>query len=205
MSKTAQQYFHRTGITHVTTTAYWPQANGLVERMVGITKAVLRKMLQQCSTDEWTEKVQHATFAINCSKQGSMGKSPFLLMHGYEPRLCSEASFGTVIDDLGEAERLRLLALEREAAHDALENSQIASKQRHDNSQRTPHLKEGDWVWKRVKKSSPWAPEFDGPFEVVDFVTDNTVRICRSSDGKTKEANIGQLKLFKRRSSEDPI
>ncbi|XP_042150428.1 uncharacterized protein LOC121838315 [Ixodes scapularis] len=44
VNKRTAPVHRRLGIAHVTTPPYWRQANGLVERMVGILKNVLRKL-----------------------------------------------------------------------------------------------------------------------------------------------------------------
>lgn len=96
---------HKLGITHVTTPPYWPQANGLIERMVGTVKQVLRKTVT--SKQDWDIALHPALFAINASRQKSSRFSAFWLMHGYHPRLPGELNIGTVSEDLQEAERLR--------------------------------------------------------------------------------------------------
>ncbi|KAL3255385.1 hypothetical protein MRX96_017300 [Rhipicephalus microplus] len=81
-SSTHYLYFmtNRLEIAHQNSPPYWPQSNGLIERMVGTLKQVLRKMLN--NKDKWQKELPRATLAINATKHRHSGHSPFRLMHG---------------------------------------------------------------------------------------------------------------------------
>ncbi|KAL3216805.1 hypothetical protein MRX96_032784 [Rhipicephalus microplus] len=85
VNKKTNQFHHRLGIAHQNSPPYWSQSNGLIERMVGTLKQVLRKMLN--NKDKWQKELLRATLAINATKHGHSGHSPFRLMHGYDPKL----------------------------------------------------------------------------------------------------------------------
>lgn len=58
VDKKTSAVHRRLGITHVTTPPYWPQANALVERAVGILKNVLRKIIEPHR--DWDKKLPEA-------------------------------------------------------------------------------------------------------------------------------------------------
>jgi hypothetical protein len=78
---------------HRTTTAYHPQANGLVERL-NHTLADILSMYVSRDHKDWDSTLPFVRFAYNTSKQETTGKSPFFLMHGRHPVLPIDAIFG---------------------------------------------------------------------------------------------------------------
>ncbi|KAL3178247.1 hypothetical protein MRX96_038757 [Rhipicephalus microplus] len=75
VNKKTDQFHRRLGIAHQNSPPYWPQSNGLIERMVGTLKQVLRKMLN--NKDKWQKELPRATLAINATKHRHSGHSPF--------------------------------------------------------------------------------------------------------------------------------
>ncbi len=78
---------------HRTTTAYHPQANGLVERL-NHTLADMLSMYVSRDHKDWDVTLPFVRFAYNTSRQETTGKSPFYLMHGRHPVLPVDAIFG---------------------------------------------------------------------------------------------------------------
>ncbi|KZS10222.1 Uncharacterized protein APZ42_025362 [Daphnia magna] len=82
---------------HQTTTAYHPQANGLVERL---NHTLADKLSMYVSRDhkDWDATLPFVRFAYNTSRQETTGKSPFFLMHGRHPVLPLDTIFGATPD-----------------------------------------------------------------------------------------------------------
>ena len=78
---------------HQTTTAYHPQANGLVERL-NHTLADMLSMYVSRDHKDWDTTLPFVRFAYNTSRQETTGKSPFYLMHGRHPVLPIDTIFG---------------------------------------------------------------------------------------------------------------
>lgn len=163
VNKQTAALYRRLGITHVTSPPYWPQANGLVERMVGTLKNIIRKLIEP--HQNWEKILPEAVFSVNVSRQSSSRFSPFELMHGYVPKLPGQLNIGTVEADLDETTRLHRLARQRHDAKNNLENSQASAKGRHDA--RTPFTtaasERGQARWTRSSRacstSSPFRPQ----------------------------------------------
>ncbi|XP_064481253.1 uncharacterized protein LOC135394440 [Ornithodoros turicata] len=95
---TPEQFFNKYGIQHRLSPPYTPQANGLVER-ANATLVTMLKKLSYSNPKAWDKALPHALLAINTAVQSSTGLSPFYLLHGYQPRLPQELSFGTLTSD----------------------------------------------------------------------------------------------------------
>lgn len=68
---------------HRTTTAYRPQANGLVE-CLNHTLADMLSMYVSSDHRDWNESLPFVTFAYNTSRQETTGRTPFYLVYGRE-------------------------------------------------------------------------------------------------------------------------
>jgi len=85
---------HRlTGTKQRVTSAYHPQANGLIERFNRTLKGKLRK-LYATRAECWPghEILEAVLFAYRCDKHQSTGYSPFFMLHGRAPVLPADAS-----------------------------------------------------------------------------------------------------------------
>ncbi|KAK3916962.1 Sentrin-specific protease 1, partial [Frankliniella fusca] len=85
-NKVADELFLLTGAHQRVTSAYNPQANGLVERQNRVIKCRLLKVLQD-RIKEWPKVLDAILFSIRIQKQKSTGYSPFFLLFGQEPVL----------------------------------------------------------------------------------------------------------------------
>lgn len=181
---------------------YWPQSNGLVERMLGSLKQVLRKIFGQ--RHDWSRALNDATLAINVSKPKHSDRSPFWLMHGYNPKLSGELNIGSVDEDISESERLHEIAKSRDETRASLRASQGYSRLRCGRERGTPDIRTGDTVLLQIgARSGTLDARFDGPYEVTNLLGDNLVTIRRISPerGKlnVKTVNVEQIRLYNER------
>ena len=77
----SRELHNLTGIEQHITSAYHPQANGLVERNNRTIQASLLKVLEG-EHDQWPHALPGVLFAFNTSRQKSTGYSAFFLLYG---------------------------------------------------------------------------------------------------------------------------
>ena len=77
--------YQQFNIRHITTTAYHPQANGLVERANQTLKNTISKAVSQHGGD-WDLYLPSALFATRTMRQDSTRFTPFELVYGREAR-----------------------------------------------------------------------------------------------------------------------
>ncbi|GFT94289.1 transposon Ty3-G Gag-Pol polyprotein [Nephila pilipes] len=119
--------------------------------------------------NKWDELLPNASLAINTTKQNSTKKSPFYLLHVYEPRLPREIHLGSFIDDTPREEQLDLLTLARAEAANNVYETHLENKQRFDLHRRSHSFTAGDLVlydWPK-KGDHKLSPIFKGPFVIV--------------------------------------
>ena len=86
------------GIHKVRTTAYHPQAYGLVERLNKTLIDMLAKHVQQ-NQREWDRWLSKMLFSYRTATQASTGRSPFHLVYGREPRIPLDVHVDTPLPD----------------------------------------------------------------------------------------------------------
>jgi hypothetical protein len=86
MARTLQDYLAIQESSHMPSTPYHPQTNGMVERMHGTMGSLITK-LAEGSDEKWDDFVAPAVFILNARTHSVTGYSPFFLVYGIEPRL----------------------------------------------------------------------------------------------------------------------
>jgi hypothetical protein len=76
-------------VKHLVTSAYHPQTNGQDERTNQTIRRALSKLVND-NQDDWDTMLARICYDINTSKHDSTKASPFMVMHGWEPRLFSQ-------------------------------------------------------------------------------------------------------------------
>ena len=75
------QLYELLGISHIKTSVYHPEANGLVERFNGTLKHMLKKFVEN-QIDNWDKYLPYVLFAYREVPCQSTGYSPFELLYG---------------------------------------------------------------------------------------------------------------------------
>jgi hypothetical protein len=162
------------GITHITTSAFHPQANGLAERSVQLLINGLRRRAAIDPTS-WDNEVAPVLFGYRIIVQSSVGFTPFYSLYGREPALSMGTQSQIILPvstdhedwDLEEAtthllQRIDDLANAHGKALVNLEKAQEKQKRDFDNRHRTfekdktddQKIEIGDYVIARTAKRS---------------------------------------------------
>jgi len=88
--------FAKYGITHVKSSPYHPQGNGVVERLHHTLNAIITKTTE--SKGNWASVVPMALFFIRSVPCHATGASPFLAKQGWEPATPLQLMYGAWVD-----------------------------------------------------------------------------------------------------------
>ena len=83
VSKAFEKFLKGKGITHITSSPYHPQGNGVIERMHRTLGDIIAKCTE--TRGNWAQVVPMALYFLRCMPNRSTGLSPFALKHGWEP------------------------------------------------------------------------------------------------------------------------
>lgn len=195
------------GFTHLKTTAYRPQTNGLTERFNG----TLAKMISAYTTDhkDWDRFLPHLVFAYNTSVHATTGYTPYFLLHGLEPTLGIEAQLnqGLAPAENFNFENIMYASRAREMAAAETTRSQQKAKERYDEKRREVVYQPGDQVWIRRMarppgKTEKLLPAYLGPFRIIARTAPNDYEV-EDAAGKHDIINVERMKKFYPR-QEDP-
>lgn len=89
------EYLRQINVRRVLLSAYNPRANGIVEQGHFNLVAAMMKMMDEHGVKSWRSMLPYALFADRTSPRRSHGKSPFYLLHGYEPIIPIETDIPT--------------------------------------------------------------------------------------------------------------
>ena len=138
-------------IHKVSTTAYHPQTDGLVERFHRTLTSMLAKTTAPGGLD-WDERLPYVLFSYRCSMHQSTGESPFFLLYGRVPQLPTEKALTKptercyLVSDDYRTELVETLSEDWEHAQKNVKVAQRRQKKQHDRRARTPNFAVGDRV-----------------------------------------------------------
>ena len=183
---------HLLQVWHRHSTPYYPQCNGLVEKVNGIICKIISKHVGD-KTQHWDKHLNAALWAYRTSFRASLGFTPFHLVHGQEALLPIEVELSSLKVLLHsqkkgkEGLKQRLLDLERLALsrEDAMEHYAKPAEERKKkfSANLAPKsIKEGSLVLRYknrfdYNKSDKFVPHWEGPFKVLEIFDNGSYQL----------------------------
>ncbi|XP_062839805.1 uncharacterized protein LOC103279995 [Anolis carolinensis] len=198
------------GIRHITSTAYHPQTNGLVENL----NKTLVKMIKSYSQErphDWDIELQQLLFAYRSVPQDSMGYSPFELLYGrkargpldlvkeyWEARPAADAvPVAEYLTDLQSTMRVA-----RDIAHEHLAVAQQRQKSYYDISAKPRFFSVGDEVlFLSPTKTNKLQMDWTGPWKVTKRLNQVNYDILDEQLNIGKRVHVNMLKPYIGRSA----
>lgn len=197
-------------VSHIRTSAYYPQTNGAVERQHADIKLMLEK-LARTEHERWEELLPHVAFAINTSVNTAIDTTPFRVVWGRDPRMVFDAvgidsaSEALGAKDFGKRMAARLnrawsyvrdMMKERRAKDEAVAGGDSSAEER----PRLAKIGPGTLVWVRnVHKGDP--DRNVGPYRVVRDMTGGrreSWRVRNLRTGVETTVNQSRMRVFLR-------
>lgn len=212
-SKLVKHYTERIKTTHKLTSAFHPRTNGKCERLNGILKTMLRKLVHG-AIHMWDEFVDCALFASRIRKHRTAGYSPFFLVYGREPRIPGDFLRPYVIPAVANdprtiaehtARELEDLGHVRAAAHKRMVMAYEYDKKRWDESIIKVDFEVGDHVLLRNEQKYGLEYNWMGPYLVVDKNAESNIYKLMTLGGEPYQSwvHVDQLKIVKAEAIKD--
>jgi hypothetical protein len=202
----------RLSVKHWKASAYYPQANSLVEKTNGILCNILGKVVLD-KRRAWDEHLNEALWAYRTAYKVTSGFIPFKLAYGFEavipielevPSLRTAIEHG--LDENGslEAWLIQLQGLDEfcRAALQKNEVMQACRKAARDKLGKLKVFSEGDLVmviddWLMKQKGRKFIPRWKGPYQVVEKFDNGTYMLATlEGDLMNRYVNGSKLKDY---------
>jgi ribosomal protein L21E len=181
---------------------YHPMANGRTERMVKTVKSVIAKYCEP-NQRNWDSLIPQIQFSINTSPHKTMKETPYAMVYNRQPLFPAEILDGQEISDDFVREIRDRMAIAEKIVAENYQKQQARDKQRFDATHKPIQFSPGDWVsvqnpTTKIGLSKKLLPNYYGPKEIVEKVSDTTYRVKTSvgTHSKTELVNIRRLKPF---------
>jgi transposase InsO family protein len=177
MSKMMSQLYSMLGIRNITSSCYHAATNGLVERLNGTIKRLLKTCLIERDPRDWDQILDLVLFSLRSSKHETTGLSPFELMFGYPIRGPLDIVKELWVEEPKEGEPIEmhqyvldLRTTMRELSKQAVERETAVKaevKDRYDLKAELVEFKEGEKVFLLIPQMvSSLSPSWSGPYLV---------------------------------------
>lgn len=201
-SQLMREVYGMLGVKKLQTTAYHPQCNGAVERLNHTISTMISHYVAHDQRD-WDSWLPYAMFAYNTAVHEGTKETPFYLLYGRSPTIPSVAlsppkiNYGTLENYRAELEQR--LAMAHEIARKALNSAAKARRDRQSAKCHEMPYRVGDAVYLKIFETrtgfaKKLSPKWRGPFEVVEVLSDVTVRLKGIRLGDDKIVHIDKLK-----------
>jgi hypothetical protein len=177
LAEVVQQVLKLLGTRHVRTSSYWPQCNGLDEKVNGILCKMISKYVSSVHND-WDLFLNMLKFAYNTSVQSSTKLSPFMVLYGRDVRLPLDVTSGEpanrVENPISYAKQLsETMPKIWNIVKKNIEKAQNKQKIQYDKKHRDVKYDKGMlvWVYKPARKrglTDKLVHKNKGPFRIIE-------------------------------------
>jgi transposase InsO family protein len=170
-SEFIQAVYKLTRAQHITTTAYHPSTNGLVERSIRSIRSMMSHYINE-THNNWDVYLNKLVFAYNTSQQTTTGETPFKLLYGRECRLPVDIAFDLPKDNRFGLKYKEALEECKEIVRFRVQDAQQRQKDEYDKRHFNVLFNKGDLVGLHVSRrevgmSQKLFKSFDGPFRIL--------------------------------------
>ena len=207
MSALAKEVYRLLRVKKVSTAAYRPQTNGLVERFNRTLAAMLSMYVNSKHTD-WDRYLPYVTFAYNTTAHSATKESPFFLLYGRQARmpidnmLMPDSPHEDQSVEEYRAELVEGLRLAHEHSRAALEKDKQAMEARRGPGRNVPSFANDELVMVKNpalhnaigltrKLTNTWT----GPFKIIRRMGPTTYLVTGVA-GRGRSVSVNRLKKF---------
>ncbi|MCO5614989.1 hypothetical protein L7F22_069276 [Adiantum nelumboides] len=203
------ELMEKLGIKRRHPTPYYPQCNGLVEKVNGMICKIITKHVGD-KAQKWDQHLDAALWACRTSFKASLGYTPFQLVYGQEALLPIEVELSNLrvlqAREGGPKEKVkqRILALEKlelDREEAILHYVNQAEKRRinFNKKLKAKDIKENSlvlWYDNRFdnKKDGKFVPHWEGPFKVVRKYDNDSYQLMNAT-GKLHKVRVNGWRL----------
>ena len=199
-------------VSKTRTTAYHPQGNAQVERYNQTIADIVAKLTDKEEFTDWDEQLPIAVSAYNATEHSTTGFTPNKLMFNRElmhnfDKMLPESANKEELETWDDYVRLMDDQTRRafQVARETIGRNVLLQKKHYDRTANLIKYKVGDPIMIRDHRlfmesgTRKLANKYDGPYYVLDVLSDVNFRIAKSSDDKPQIMHHDRMKLIEER------
>ena len=189
------------GIKKTFTSPYYPQSDGLIERLFRTVKPMISALMQDRQTSEWNEALPTVEFGIRSTVQKTTKLSPYEIVFGRKPRI--EIS---TLDTIGNYERnleeyvrefKRNIINIHKIVRNNIENQNVSDEERYNRNRWNTKAKVGDVAMIKNEKATGFENKYIGPFVIEEVINEWTYILYSRKLNRRIQRNYNQIKIIK--------
>jgi hypothetical protein len=198
MSNMMKRFTKQFKIKQYRTTAFYPQANGALERSHLVLIEYLKQYVNKFT--EWDELLEYATFSYNTSTHESTRYAPYELVFGKLARqpsseIVDDANKGKTYDDYL-CQLMTNIHTLQELARECLIASKLKSKYYYDRKINPQTFQINDQVFLLIEpKKGKLGDQYSGPHIITDIFPNGNIQILHK--GKSKIVHPNKIRKMK--------
>lgn len=206
MSNLFKRMSERLGIKKVFSSAYHPQTNGQVERLNRYIACALSAYVSE-RQDDWDDYLEAIAFAYRTSLIDAIENTPFYLVHGRDPCTASNRPIG----QFSETTLTQKIREAFDTARSHQEKTDLLRKLSYDAKHHPVEFNEGSLVLlhsslRRQGISPKLSKTYDGPYRVLQKLSDVTYELGHVATGKRTVAHVQRMiPFFQRQETEETV
>ena len=197
-------------------TSWRPQATGLIERLIGTLKMLIREYAEE-QGGKWERGVQCLVYAYNTTPHSATGYTPFYLFHGREARM----PYDWMMERQHEVEP-RTIAQYAESMTTAVTIARSNARRHQEDILRdrdwqlpmvetelkVPRYEVDQWVYVsqpkqlRARKDILSTPIYSGPYKILQRISALVYVIDKN--GHHDKVHVDRLRLYRSRDQDEP-
>ena len=201
------EYCRVLGIKKTFTSPYYPQSDGLVERLFGTSKSMIAAVLEERRSQDWSEILPVIEFGLRTTIQKSTNYSPYEIVFGSRAKLpisTIRARIGHIEDYDDYVQRLQQNLSD---VHDKVRKNMDKQREkvtgRYNRNRLHKELKLGDKVLVKNEDKRGFEKKYIGPF-VIEEIIDNWTYVLYSDQIKKRiRRNYNQIKVVNDKGTSD--
>lgn len=180
MSNLMKRFAKKFRIKQFKTTAFYPQANGALERSHLVLVEFLKQFVNRFT--EWDKLVRYAAFSYNTSTHETTGYTPYELVFGKQARLPSSEIANNMENPKTTDDYLTQLMTDiynlQELARKNIIASKIKSKRYYDRKINPQYFQIDDKVFLLCEpKKGKLGNQYSGPYTITDILPNGNIKL----------------------------
>ena len=185
------------GTKKTCTSPYYPQSDGMIERLFRTAKSMIAATMDERNTKEWDRVIHTVEYGLRNTIHKTTGYTPSEIMFGRKAKTLEwEHEDATRPQQYGEF--MQKLRRDIQFVEENMKSGKALkySEGRYNQNRWNKKVEIGDRVVIKKENVQGFDPKYSKPFQVIEKLNEWTLLLRREEDGKVVRRNYNQIKVI---------